>query len=325
MLGADDHFYRMFYFVLFSYAIYTCISGCVQGARRDRSSGGSDNNNNNNTEERGNAESDENDPGKRRDLVRARLEFRTITEDGITLSEDVQTDLETGGGESAAAAVAAAATVQEEEVAAAAPANVILAMLTDMGFSANASIKSINAAGVSDLEAAMDWLFDHQDDLDLDDPPVPSSNRSGKIRTEIPVAIAEDDNDNDNSNDDDARVTSEDNRLDTTNSGIGASFSSIMNLFSPVGNNNNNINSTNIASKTIRELQGQECCSICLEPFRVGDTIARLKPKNSGEGGEDSNSDQHNGCNHWFHEDCIMEWLQNNDECPLCRVNMIHS
>lgn len=27
-------------------------------------------------------------------------------------------------------------------------------------------------------------------------------------------------------------------------------------------------------------------------------------------------------CGHWFHYDCIEEWLQNKDKCPLCRIEV---
>ena len=80
----------------------------------------------------------------------------------------------------------------------------------------------------------------------------------------------------------------------------------------------------------------EDCCSICLEPYRVGDTVARLKRTGTTmtatattTATTDAASDgdgctTKSCCNHWFHKDCILEWLQNHDDCPLCRVDMIH-
>ena len=53
-------------------------------------------------------------------------------------------------------------------------------------------------------------------------------------------------------------------------------------------------------------------CVICLEPFRVGDRVTWSKEME---------------CQHVFHKDCIVEWLQNpkHDDCPSCRCNIIHS
>jgi hypothetical protein len=58
-----------------------------------------------------------------------------------------------------------------------------------------------------------------------------------------------------------------------------------------------------------QQQQQEECCSICLEPYKEGDIVATLKPC-------------FGSCQHKFHKDCLLEWLQDHDECPLCRINM---
>ena len=47
-------------------------------------------------------------------------------------------------------------------------------------------------------------------------------------------------------------------------------------------------------------------CSICLRHYQVGDDICW----------------SHNAsCNHFFHEECIAQWLLRHNECPCCRRN----
>lgn len=91
-------------------------------------------------------------------------------------------------------------------------------------------------------------------------------------------------------------------------------------------------------------LEHQECCSICLEEYVVGDVVAhhwRRKTKKKKKQPKCSSNDLSGvvnnctavrdyddysnaaTCNHCFHENCILQWLQNHDECPLCRVNMM--
>ena len=65
------------------------------------------------------------------------------------------------------------------------------------------------------------------------------------------------------------------------------------------------------------QIGNQECCTICLEPYAVGDGVARLKNTVS------SGSSCRRQCHHWFHEVCILKWLQHHNQCPLCRVDMI--
>lgn len=49
-------------------------------------------------------------------------------------------------------------------------------------------------------------------------------------------------------------------------------------------------------------------CSICLELYKVGDTICV------------SNSID---CDHVFHKECVSEWLSQHNHCPLCRVDLM--
>jgi len=49
-------------------------------------------------------------------------------------------------------------------------------------------------------------------------------------------------------------------------------------------------------------------CSICLEPYGKGDSICVSKSPE---------------CQHMFHKQCIVEWLQKQDHCPLCRVDLM--
>ncbi|XP_062079618.1 NEP1-interacting protein-like 1 [Humulus lupulus] len=45
------------------------------------------------------------------------------------------------------------------------------------------------------------------------------------------------------------------------------------------------------------------CCSICLQELKGGDSVRRL-PK----------------CGHFFHLDCIDQWLMRQGSCPICRI-----
>jgi hypothetical protein len=53
--------------------------------------------------------------------------------------------------------------------------------------------------------------------------------------------------------------------------------------------------------------QSKPECSICLEQYEEGETISWAKNEE---------------CNHMFHEKCIVKWMENHDECPLCRINL---
>ena len=45
-------------------------------------------------------------------------------------------------------------------------------------------------------------------------------------------------------------------------------------------------------------------CSICLDNFEIGSMICELK------------------CKHYYHKECIDEWLNENNTCPNCRNNV---
>ena len=48
------------------------------------------------------------------------------------------------------------------------------------------------------------------------------------------------------------------------------------------------------------------CCAICIEPFSKGDSCKKLPD-----------------CSHFFHDKCIVEWLQLKNDCPVCRSQVI--
>jgi hypothetical protein len=74
-------------------------------------------------------------------------------------------------------------------------------------------------------------------------------------------------------------------------------------------------------------------CSICLDRFSPGDEIAWAK-----DGGDPppsatlasavctaNNNDNNTGCDHIFHRGCLVSWLGDHDECPLCRRRLVHA
>lgn len=46
-------------------------------------------------------------------------------------------------------------------------------------------------------------------------------------------------------------------------------------------------------------------CSICLENFKKKDKIITLD------------------CGHYYHDECITNWLKKDETCPLCRENLL--
>lgn len=56
----------------------------------------------------------------------------------------------------------------------------LVAQLTSMGFSENGCRRAAIATGNADPETAMNWIFEHMEDADFNDPPVlPSNSSSG--------------------------------------------------------------------------------------------------------------------------------------------------
>jgi Ring finger domain len=51
---------------------------------------------------------------------------------------------------------------------------------------------------------------------------------------------------------------------------------------------------------------GDNVCPICLSGYKKGDILVVSKH-----------------CTHCFHKDCILEWLEKHDDCPICRINMV--
>lgn len=65
-----------------------------------------------------------------------------------------------------------------------------------------------------------------------------------------------------------------------------------------------------------------EMCSICLETFAVGDSIAKAKKATSEDDSIAANELVPTfGCTHLFHTNCIVEWLIHHDKCPCCRAD----
>eukprot|EP00533_Pseudo-nitzschia_delicatissima_P001584 CAMPEP_0116106226 /NCGR_PEP_ID=MMETSP0327-20121206/15516_1 /TAXON_ID=44447 /ORGANISM="Pseudo-nitzschia delicatissima, Strain B596" /LENGTH=291 /DNA_ID=CAMNT_0003598811 /DNA_START=94 /DNA_END=969 /DNA_ORIENTATION=+ len=291
-MAADGYtFYRLFYFFLFAYATYQCMSACIRGSRESA---------NENDEQQRNGEgngSDNETPverqRKRRDLVRERLEFRKILappEPGkaAELGPPVEPDLEMGEGGNEV-------PIRRES----------LNQLTDMGFSINASRKALSNVGGSDTEAAMDWIFDHGNDPDLDDDPVtPEPTLTPYVqREESDTEAAMDwifDHGNDPDLDDDP-VTPEP-TLTPYVQREESDTEAAMDWIFDHGND--------------PDLDD--------DPVTPEPTLTPYVQREESDT-EAAEEEHHDECNHWFHEDCIMEWLQNHDECPLCRTNMVQS
>lgn len=93
-----------------------------------------------------------------------------------------------------------------------------------------------------------------------------------------------------------------------------------------------NVNETYSICKKLSQFQNHRLeCAICLEHFSPNDTVAWAKDggDNTGNSGyysndNGTNNNPNHACDHIFHEDCLMVWLQQHDECPLCRRKVVH-
>jgi len=59
--------------------------------------------------------------------------------------------------------------------------------------------------------------------------------------------------------------------------------------------------------KPVNKLENREC-PICWEPYEVGQKVC-WSPNER--------------CNHVFHADCMITWLMNKDDCPMCRCSWV--
>lgn len=52
----------------------------------------------------------------------------------------------------------------------------------------------------------------------------------------------------------------------------------------------------------------KSCCDICMMDYEVGDVVSQSRNVN---------------CDHIFHKDCILDWMQKKHSCPCCRRNYL--
>lgn len=145
-----------------------------------------------------------------------------------------------------------------------------------------------------------------QRDLESGDHKEMPQSPSRSVKTEATINSSSSSSSDDNEE-------SEDDNYDSNSDSEPEIQSSPEDIFNPMGGINTNPN----------DISHHECCSICLEPYVVGDVVARLKHKMATMTTEKTQTAASH-CNHCFHKECILGWLQNHHECPLCRVDMIH-
>jgi hypothetical protein len=328
MSETDNSFYFLFAIIAISYGMYMLTRNCIlrlrSGAETGDGEGNSDNinsnitninninNNNNNGNDNGNDNDNNDAAGKRRALIRGRLDFRKIVppsseEETVTTTITSELpDLERGEERRYDSYVSNNSDNDNDndndnnsnnDNINSNVSRASLGQLVIMGFGVHASTKALNAVGGSDIEVAMDWIFAHSADPDLNVDPF-SNSKTAVTTVDLDAG----------GTGDDGLITAADSNNDNTNTNKN---STVRSLFSAPFSYFNRVGGT--------AARNEECCSICLEPFSIGDTVGRLKKDANA-----ANTDRA-ACNHCFHEDCILEWLQNHDECPLCRVDMINT
>ena len=75
-------------------------------------------------------------------------------------------------------------------------------------------------------------------------------------------------------------------------------------LITSSSSSENNRNIEKIEIKFTNELYDKEC-TICLEDFNENELLYELT------------------CKHYYHKECIDDWLSKKNTCPLCRLNLL--
>ena len=70
---------------------------------------------------------------------------------------------------------------------------------------------------------------------------------------------------------------------------------------SPVSSVQSSVNAISVASHIS---ENEYHCAICLEMYEEGESLVQLP------------------CGHIHHETCIIRWLQEKSNCPLCNINL---
>ena len=59
-----------------------------------------------------------------------------------------------------------------------------------------------------------------------------------------------------------------------------------------------------LTKEKLKNFGPENTCSVCKEDFTIGNEMMDLP------------------CNHYFHEECLMPWLNQHDSCPICRFEL---